>query len=214
MQQSSIIAIIGGTGKAGKYVVNQLLQRGFRLKILLRNSEKFTIQSPQIEIIQGDVKDYETVLSLIRGTDAVISALGLGQPASETSIFSQATTNILQVMKACNIQRYIVITGINVNTPFDKKSSKTQFATDWMYANYPKITADKQKEYAILVESNVDWTLIRLPLIEQTNEIGGVQISLEDCLGDKISATDLANFLIDQLTDETYISKSPFLSNV
>lgn len=214
MQQSSKIAIIGGTGKAGKYVVNQLLQRGFRLKILLRNSEKFTIQSPQIEIIQGDVKDYETVLSLIRGTDAVISALGLGQPASETSIFSQTTTNILQVMKACNIQRYIVITGINVNTPFDKKSSKTQFATDWMYANYPKTTADKQKEYAILVESNVDWTLVRLPLIEQTNEIGGVQISLEDCLGDKISATDLANFLINQLTDETYISKSPFLSNV
>lgn len=77
-----------------------------------------------------------------------------------------------------------------------------------------KNTADKQKEPTILVESNVDWTLVRLPLIEQTNEIGKVQISLEDCLGDKISATDLAKFLINQVTDNQYIKKSPFLSNV
>ena len=214
MQQSSIIAVIGGTGKAGKYIVNQLIQRGFYLKLLLRNPEKFIIQSPQIEIIQGDVKDYDTVLSLIKGTEAVISALGLGQPASETSIFSQATTNILQAMNACNMLRYIVITGINVNTPFDKKSSKTQFATDWMYINYPNSTANKQKEYDLLLASNIDWTLVRLPLIEQTDEVGEVQISLEDCLGDKVSATNLANFLIDQLNDETYINKSPFLSNV
>ena len=83
-----------------------------------------------------------------------------------------------------------------------------------MYANYPKTTTDKQTEYSILVESKVNWTLIRLPLIEQTDEIGEVQISLEDCLGDRISATDLVNFLVDQLTDETYIKKSSFLSNV
>lgn len=213
MQQSSTIAVIGGTGKAGKYVVNLLIQRGFHLKILLRNPKKFQIKSPQIETIQGDVKDYDTVLSLIKDTEAVISALGLGQPASETSIFSQATTNIIQAMNACNIQRYVIITGINVNTPFDKKSVKTQYATDWMYTNYPNSTADRQKEYDILLASNIDWTLIRLPLIEQTDEVGEVQISLEDCVGDKISATVLANFLITQLTDNKYIKQSPFLSN-
>lgn len=213
MQQSSTIAVIGGTGKAGKYVVNLLIQRGFHLKILLRNPKKFQIKSPQIETIQGDVKDYDTVLSLIKDTEAVISALGLGQPASETSIFSQATTNIIQAMSACNIQRYVIITGINVNTPFDKKSVKTQYATDWMYTNYPNSTADRQKEYDILLASNIDWTLIRLPLIEQTDEVGEVQISLEDCVGDKISATVLANFLITQLTDNKYIKQSPFLSN-
>lgn len=213
MQQSSTIAVIGGTGKAGKYVVNLLIQRGFHLKILLRNPKKFQIKSPQIETIQGDVKDYDTVLSLIKDTEAVISALGLGQPASETSIFSQATTNIIQAMNACNIQRYVIITGINVNTPFDKKSVKTQYATDWMYTNYPNSTADRQKEYDILLASNIDWTLIRLPLIEQTDEVGEVQISLEDCVGVKISATVLANFLITQLTDNKYIKQSPFLSN-
>jgi putative NADH-flavin reductase len=214
MQQYTKIAVIGGTGKAGKYLVNQLIQRGFHLKLLLRNPEKFSIKNPLIEVIKGDVKDYDTVLSLLKDSEAVISALGLGQPASETSIFSKATSNILQAMQVSDIQRYIVITGINVNTPFDKKSLKTQFATDWMYTNYPNSTADKQKEYEILSASNIDWTLVRLPLIEQTDEVCDVQISLEDCVGDKISATNLANFLIEQLADNQYVKQSPFISNL
>jgi putative NADH-flavin reductase len=214
MQQYTKIAVIGGTGKAGKYLVNQLIQRGFHLKLLLRNPEQFSIKNPLIEVIKGDVKDYDTVLSLLNDSEAVISALGMGQPVSETSIFSKATANILRVMQVSGIQRYIVITGINVNTPFDKKSPKTQFATDWMYTNYPNSTADKQKEYDLLLASNVDWTLVRLPLIEQTDEVGEVQISLKDCVGDKISATNLANFLIVQLTDNQYVKQSPFISNV
>ena len=62
-----------------------------------------------------------------------------------------------------------------------------------MYTNYPNSAANKQKEYDLLLVSNVDWTLVRLSLIEQTDGISEVQISLED----KISVTKLANFLID-----------------
>ena len=62
-----------------------------------------------------------------------------------------------------------------------------------MYTNYPNSTANKQKEFDLLLASNIDWILVRLPLIEQTDEISEVQISLED----KISVTKLANFLID-----------------
>ncbi|MES2517917.1 MAG: NAD(P)H-binding protein [Bacteroidota bacterium] len=213
MQQNTTIAVIGGTGKSGKYLVNQLLQRGFRLKVLLRNPEKFIPKNTLIQIINGDVKDYDSVLSLVKDCHAVISTLGLGQPASEMSIFSQATTNIIRAMNEYDIQRYVVITGLNVDTPFDKKSPKTQFATDWMYENYPKTTADKQLEYHILSESNVNWTLVRLPLIEQTEEKSETKTSLKDCLGDKISATSLADFLIEQLSDETFIKQAPFIAN-
>jgi putative NADH-flavin reductase len=213
MQQYTTIAVIGGTGKAGKYLVNQLIQRGFRLKLLLRNPEIFAIKSPLIEIIHGDVKDYHTVVSLLKDSQAVISALGMGKTPEQTSIFSQATQNIIQAMYKCNVPRYLVITGLNVDTPFDKKGTKSKFVTDWMYTNYPKTTTDKQLEYNILAESNVDWTLVRLPLIELTDVANEVKISLEDCPGDKISATDLADFLINQLTDNQYIKQSPFIAN-
>jgi putative NADH-flavin reductase len=213
MEQTTKIAVIGGTGKSGKYLVHELLNQGFNIKLLVRNPERFQIQSPLIEVIQGNINQYDTVFQLIEGCQAVISTLGLGQPNSETSIFSQATKNVLRAMEVGKIPRYIVITGLNVDTPSDQKSPKTKFATDWMKTNYPLTTSDKQLEYEILTKSDIDWTLVRLPLIEQTDERRKIKVSLEDCPGDKISTTDLAGFLIEQLTDKTYLKQSPFLAN-
>jgi len=214
MKQKIKIAIIGGTGKSGKYLVNQLINQGFQLKILLRNPDNFQLKSSLIEVIKGEVTNFSSIHSLIEDCQAVISTLGLGIPASEPTIFSQSTTNVIKAMNECNVHRYIVTTGLNVDTPFDKKSSKTSFGTDWMKKTFPISTTDKQLEYDILVNSNIDWTLVRLPLIEQTDERNKVSVDLEDCPGDKISATDLAFFLIEQLSSKAFIKKSPFLSNI
>lgn len=208
------IAVIGGTGKSGKYLVKQLIEQGFQLKILLRDPDKFQIKNSQVEVIKGDVLNYTSVNALIEGCQAVISTLGLGVPASEPTIFSRATTNVIRVMKEQNVQRYIVSTGLNVDTPLDKKGPKTLFGTAWMKENFPISTANKQSEFEILSNSTIDWTLVRLPLIEQTDHSGELIVSLEDCPGDKISATDLANFLIKQLFDDRFVRKSPFIASV
>ena len=81
-----------------------------------------------------------------------------------------------------------------------------------MYKNYPLSTADKQAEYSVLSESDIDWTLIRLPMIELSDAKSSIDVSLEDCRGEKISAADLADFLITQLTDDKYIKRAPFIA--
>jgi len=208
------IAVIGGTGKSGKYLVQQLIAQGFPIKLLIRNTDTFQITHPLIEVIPGNVTDYNTVQRLVEGCNGVISTLGMGIPASEPTIFSESTTHVIQAMQAFNVHRYIVTTGLNVDTPFDHKTGKTAMATDWMKSTYPVSTANKQQEYEILANSPVDWTLVRLPKIEQTDECSQVTVSLTDCRGDKISATSLAYFLIEQLSIREYIKKSPFIANV
>jgi hypothetical protein len=116
-------------------------------------------------------------------------------------------------MAECNVKRYIVTTGLHVDTPQDNKGPKTQMATEWMKSNYPNMTLDKQVEFDILSKSNINWTLVRLPMIEQTDEKRKVIVSLEDCPGENISATDLACFLIDQLSTDAYVRESPFIAN-
>jgi putative NADH-flavin reductase len=168
MKQNNKIAIIGGTGKLGKYLVKELLHRGINFKLLLRNPDKLEIKNPLIEIIKGDARKYSDIYPLLNGCSAVISTLG--QPKGEPSIFSAATKNIVKAMNEYGIKRYILTTGLNVDTPFDKKSTKTKFGTDWMKTNYPETTFDKQEEYYILANSTLDWTMVRLPLIELTDE--------------------------------------------
>jgi len=214
MQQKIKVAVIGGTGKAGKYLVQQLINQGFHFKMLVRNTDHFQNTFSTIEVVKGNVNDPDVVRSLLKDCNAVISTLGMGIPNSEPDIFSQSTKHVLQVMKEYKLTRYIVITGLNVDTPFDNKSVNTKAATDWMKTNYPKSTADKQLEYSLLSRSEVDWTLVRVPMIIQTDDTGKIIESLEDCPGEKISATDLALFLIQQLRDKEYIRKAPFIASV
>ncbi len=213
MQQKIKVAVIGGTGKSGKYLVQQLINQKIHFKLLVRNPEHIPAGSPFMEVVHGNVAEMDAVRSLLYGCDVVISMLGMGVPNSAPDIFSQSTTHVLQAMHEYKLARYVVITGLNVDTPFDKKSVKVQQGTTWMKTNYPKSSADKQKEYELLAASEVDWTLVRLPLIEQTDERREIVVSVEDCVGDKISSTDLACFLIEQIADKNYLSKAPFVSN-
>ena len=211
MKQKNRIAVLGGGGRTGKYVVTQLLSQGYRLRLLLRNPENFQLESPDIEIVKGDALDAEAICSLIAGCQAIISTVG--QRKDEPLVASQATLNVLKAMSEYGIQRYILVAGLNVDTPFDKKSEQTSAATEWMKTNFPLIHADRQKTYSILSASNVNWTLVRVPFIEFTDVRNKTMVSLEDCPGNKISAADIANFVSDQLSVDSYIKKSPFISN-
>jgi len=215
MESNHKIAVIGGGGRTGKYLVSQLIKKGFNLKLLLRNPEKGThSDSPQIEIIQGDVLDYDLVRELLSDCKAVISTVG--QRKDEPLVASQATINILKAMKESepSLIRYILVVGLNIDVPSDKKSAGTIAATDWMKSNFPDIHADKQKSFQILSESDTDWTLVRVPFIEFTEERREIGVSLEDSPGQRITAADIAAFLIEQIDDVTYLNKAPFISNI
>ncbi len=211
MESTYKVAVIGGTGKSGQFLILHLLKQGIPVKMLLRNPENFQLKSPLIEIIRGDARDPRAVYTLAEGCNAVVSTLG--QPKDEPPVFSDATRNVIAAMGFFRIRRYIVTTGINVDTPKDKKTGYTEAATEWMKNNYPKTTADKQKEWELLVSSGLDWTMVRLPIIELTDMKCAIDISLVDCPGEKISATSLAEFLVQQLNDDTYFRESPFVSN-
>ncbi|MBK0379004.1 NAD(P)-dependent oxidoreductase [Mucilaginibacter segetis] len=211
MKTNIKLAIIGGTGKAGKYLVKQLIFREISFKLLHRNPDSLQLQHPFMELVKGDARNYEAIERLLDGCNAVISTIG--QPVGEPSIFSIATKNVLHAMRHFNIRRYIAITGLNVDTPLDNKSPETKFGTEWMYQNYPKTTADKQLEYNLLVNSDIKWTLVRLPIIQQTDENTPINIDITDCPGDFISATSLANFIIAQLKSDEFVMKAPFIAN-
>lgn len=208
------VAVIGGTGKSGTYLTQLLQQNGYHIKLLVRNPAKAPENLTNIELVQGDISDYTTVYNLLSGCHAVISTLGMGIPASVPTIFTQSTANVLQAMEALHINRYIVTTGLNVDTPTDKKGLATQAGTDWMKKTFPASTANKQQEYELLAASKVNFTMVRLPLIEQTDESPSVITSLTDCPGNKISATSLGCFLIEQLTSTQFIRQAPFVANV
>ncbi|WP_338841760.1 NAD(P)-dependent oxidoreductase [Flavobacterium ginsenosidimutans] len=212
MKNISKVAVLGGGGRTGKYLVNQLLENGFSVKLLLRNPDDFTIQNSKIEIIKGDAIDEESINVLLKDCQAVLSTIG--QRPGEPMVASQATKNILKAMDKYDIQRYVLLAGLNIDTPFDKKSPKTIMATDWMKTNFPEIQKDRQLTYDLLVESKIDWTQVRVPLIIFSDETAQISVNLEDCLGEKISAFDISRFIVKEMIESHYIRQSPFISAI
>lgn len=212
MKNISKVAVLGGAGRTGKYLVSQLLEKGFTVKVLVRNPENFIIQNSNLEIIKGDAVDENAIRLLLKDCQAVMSTVG--QRPGEKMVASEATKNILKVMSNYNIQRYILLAGLNIDTPFDHKSPKTIMATDWMKTNFPKIQKDRQLTYDLLVNSTVDWTQVRVPLIVFSDDSSEINVNLEDCLGDKISANDIACFMIKEMIASKYNRQSPFISSI
>ena len=71
----------------------------------------------------------------MKNSQAVISTVG--QRKNEPLVAHAATANILNAMMYYEIRRYVLVGGINIDTPYDKKSAQTLAATDWMKANFP-----------------------------------------------------------------------------
>ena len=212
MNQNIKIAVFGGGGRTGKYLITQLVEKGYRVKLLLRNPESFETKNPLIQVVQGDAIDFAIVNNLIDGCKAVISTIG--QRPGEPLVAEQATSNILKAMSRYGVKRYILVAGVNIDTPYDKKGPETIIATNWMKANFPTIQEDRQKAYSLLVESNINWTLVRVPFINFNSGTSDVNVGLDDCRGNKIDAGNIAAFLIGQLSEETYFKKAPFIWNL
>ncbi|MBB2150435.1 NAD(P)-dependent oxidoreductase [Pedobacter gandavensis] len=205
------VALIGATGKAGKYLLKELLNQGYQVKALLRKPESFTISHPNLEIVSGDIKDLDTTDHLLDSCHTVISAIG--QPKDEPLVSSLAAANLIQVMHQKRISRYVFLAGLSIDMPGDQKSEANLQGSKWMKETFPVVTSDKEKAVQYLLESDIEWTMVRLPWIEERDETCDLKVSLRDCLGGKIGTTDLANFVIQQLTDPTYIRKGPFIAS-
>ncbi|OQR56594.1 SDR family oxidoreductase [Bacillus sp. CDB3] len=211
METTNKIAILGANGKAGKFIVNHALEKGYQVRILTRNPKNMKISSENIENIIGNARDFSAIKELLQGCKAVINAVG--QPKNEPYIFSTVTKHILKVMKEYEIKRYILISGGSLNVKGDQKGMVSKIGANLFQLFIPKMMRDKYKELEIIQSSDVDWTIVRLPFVIEGNGIENIKESLVDMPGMKIQNGDIAPFVIKQINSKTYVGKCPFISN-
>jgi len=70
------VLVIGATGGTGRQLVQRALAAGHQVTAFVRNPAKLQIEHPNLRVAKGNVLDYATVESAMRGQEAVLSALG------------------------------------------------------------------------------------------------------------------------------------------
>ncbi len=207
------ITIFGGTGRTGAYLVREALDKGLKVTVLVRDPAKMNIADPRLEVIKGDITDANSVASAIKGTDAVLSVLG---PTDNKPTFavSRGMENILAVMKAGSVKRLVMTAGAGVGDPEDEPKFMNKLMSFLLKLMAKNVLADMSKAVEMVRSSDLDWTVVRLPMLTDDPKTGKVKVAyVGKGMGSRIARSDIAPFLLDQVEDRTYLRQSPAISN-
>lgn len=210
-EKSVKVAILGGSGKVGRFLIQKVSEDGYPMRVLMRNPDKIKPSDGRMEIVQGDARDSAVIRSLLQGCDAVLSALR--QRKGEAPICNTVTSHVLAAMKELGIRRYILVRAFSIDAPGDHKDLRSRVVSTLVRSVIHAIWSDWQKELDTLLRSDVAWTMVRVPIVVEEPSLGQVRVDVASPPGKKISGCDLANFVVAQITEPTYVRKAPFIGN-
>ncbi|MEL7673287.1 MAG: NAD(P)H-binding protein, partial [Chloroflexota bacterium] len=70
------LLVIGATGRTGKHVLAQGIERGHAITAFARRSQELAGISGLLDIIRGDARNLDDICQAVEGQDAVLSAVG------------------------------------------------------------------------------------------------------------------------------------------
>lgn len=69
-----MILVTGGTGLSGSFVVQELNQRGYNVRVLARSLSSDTVVTPGVQVIQGDLNDHQNLRRACEGVTGIVHA--------------------------------------------------------------------------------------------------------------------------------------------
>lgn len=207
------LAIFGATGRTGQHLVRQALERGHEVVAFARSPQKLEPDGDRLTVVQGDVQDAAKVAEAVAGADAVVSVLG---PTENKPAFAvtKGTQNILDAMRQHGVQRLVLSAGAGVGDPNDAPklinrviNALLKLVSRWVYEDMKRVVDTVR-------QSDVDWTVVRVPMLTDDPAGGTVTAAyVGRGMGMRLSREDMASFMLDQVTDDTYLHQAPAISS-
>jgi len=200
------VLILGATGGTGRQLVEQALERGHIVTALARDPSALRVEHPRLTVVRGDVLDYPSVEVAVRGQDAVLSALGHKRFFYPTRVLSEGTRNLLRAMETHGVQRFVCETALGIG------DSAGRMGVYYTFFVIPIILPfyfwDKTRQERLIAASGVNWVVVRPGALTNGAKRGRYRHGRN--VGSflwtvRISRADVADFMLNQMTDHTYL---------
>lgn len=241
MTTEQTVLLVGGTGRTGGRVLQQLLSRGVNVRAIVRSAERLpagVANDPRLTVVEADLlslSDAE-LQAQVRGCDAVISCLGhvltvrgiLGPPHD---LVTRATTRLCRAIEAVHPAtpiRFILMSSVSVNRPgrLDVRRGKLERAAVAMLRGLVPPAKDNQRAADFLCgdigdgSSFVQWAVVRPDtLLEGDVSPYATHEGLVSSLAkpDSTNMANVAHFMCELATDrqvwDGWRSKLPVIVN-
>ena len=203
------LLIFGSTGSIGRELVKQALEQGHTVTAFARDATKVDIKHNNLQVARGDVMDPASVERAIQGHEAVLCSLGAGRKGT---VRSEGTRNIISAMEKVGVRRFICQSTLGVG---DSRGNLNVFWKFMFGLLLRPAYADHVSQENYVRRSHLDWTIVRPGAFtdgERTGQYRHGFPGTDKTPKMKISRADVADFMLKQLADDTYLHKTPGLS--
>jgi len=208
------VLIVDASKGIGLETTRQALDAGHDVRALARSATPIAISNPSLEKMRGNAVKTEDVEAALVGMDVVIQTLGvgLGELFRPVHLFSNATRVLIAAMKRQDIKRLICVTGFGAGDSRASISCPQRLPFQIVFG---RAYDDKSLQEQLIKKSELDWTIARPGVLTSGPRTGHYQILSEasQWRNGIISRADVAEFLVRQIGDQTYIRKAPVLIN-
>jgi len=209
------IAIFGASGGTGLLLTSRCLAVGHQVTALLRSPDTFPLRD-RVNFVYGNAFDAHAVRETVEGADLVVSALG-ARSLKKEEVLERAVPLIVAAMQESRVRRIIALGSAGaLPDSLDKQPAwRRWFVQKIVYNTFLKWPVASQiSQYATLSTSNLDWTMVMPPMLNNTPARGAYRLD-GDALprnGSRISREDVADFMMQQVESPQWIRKGVYIT--
>jgi putative NADH-flavin reductase len=209
------LIVFGATGGIGRLLVAGALERDHAVTAFVRNPEALAPRDG-LRIVSGDLFDPQVVGDAIDGHRAVFCALG-ARTLKADPVLSRAMPLIINGMHFHGVDRIITVGAAGALYPAGRYQPPVVgvlFALARLtFLRHP--IADQRAQERLLASSDLDYTIVRPPRLNNAAATGRYRV-LPDALPSSsrhISRADVADFMLQQLTDPRFHRRGVYLAD-
>jgi putative NADH-flavin reductase len=216
------ILILGATGRTGKLLLLQALQRGYTVTVLVRDKSRLPINHPQLRIIQGSPLDKIILETALTGCAAVLSALNVSRKndfpwaplKTPPDFLSTVMKNIIELATKLSISRVIFMSAWGVAETKKELPGWFRWLIEHSNIRYPYLDHERQEE--LVRQSSLQWTAVRAAGLTNSKKIKEARVSFDGQTkhGWMINRATVASFMLDALEKNLYVQQSPVVSEI
>src|SRR6476660_7296165 len=140
------VAVFGGTGFLGRRVVRHLRKRGFSVRIASRHPDRgdelFALDDPQLQSVEADIHDEQSVARTLAGVYGVVNAVSLYvEHGTETfqSLHVERAQRLATQAYQAGVERLVHVSGIGADAAspsrYIRKRGEGELAVRAAFAN-------------------------------------------------------------------------------
>ena len=188
------LVILGTTGRTGRLVAEQAIERGMDVVALVRHEPDPPLD-PRVAVAVVDLRDQDAIAPELVGADAVVSAIGPVTGVTVTEV-SQATQAVVDAMVRTGVRRIVAAANGKVLTE------------DEVTGEYANVAAEHRRDAAILAASGLDWTLLAAPFLTDDAGTGDIATVVgAKAPGRTLTRADFAAVLLDALHHPDWVGR-------